>query len=79
MKLLAKIDINPPNVSFCLMGDEYCNRLIFHDRPYPMRSKAWCSVFDKELNVYGEGVARCIECTIAEREAKNDCKNNADA
>ena len=79
MKVSVEIDVNPADDDFCVMGDKRCNRMIIHFKPAPLACPTWCAVFDKELNTYGGCVARCIECTLAEREAKNDCKNNADA
>ena len=71
------IDINPPHRNFCVFGYEQCD---MYDGDWK-----WCNVYRKVLDEYngqdehyGDYV-RCTECHEAEREAKNDCKNNADA
>ncbi len=69
------IDINPGNKTFCDLGDKQCKKLHADNR----LGGVWCIVFDKELDVYGGSTVRCTECHEAEREAKNDCKNNTDA
>ena len=66
------IDINPPKNNLCETEDDECRML-------DSKGGDWCNLFAKYLDAHRGCAVRCTECHEAEREAKNDCKNNTDA